>query len=233
MSQSAMSTAESAAPTTLPAGKKPPRYITCQRCSMRLASSPTICSRMWAKAPRIASERLLTPHSPIPEMPSSVSTTQKMKLRRPIWTANGSMPTIFTGNPPAELRQAGTVPRDAGRRLVGLPIRGRRGPADPVAGERGRVHREVAIDVADPVLRLVRAWQDVEAVGEALLVQPLVEQLDVRAPGVVLADVERDRQASLRAGVGHDPERAGGLPLRLRAVHLLELRRELVERRPQ
>ena len=75
--------AEMAEQAIFPAGKKPPRNISCQRCSMRPASWPMRRGLKCSTTPCTASSRPVMPPSPTPEMPSSVSTTTKKKFRPP------------------------------------------------------------------------------------------------------------------------------------------------------
>src|SRR5262245_12421950 len=75
-----MSIAETAAPRTWPPGKKPPRNMSCQRCSTRVASSPTIRCLSVSTAPAIAGNWPV-PASPTPRRPSSLSTTTTSMLR--------------------------------------------------------------------------------------------------------------------------------------------------------
>ena len=83
MSQSAMSMAAMAEAVMLPAGKKPPRNISCQSRSICIGFLPSRNDLRCSTAPATASSRLLRPLSPTPEMPSSVSTTTKVKFFLP------------------------------------------------------------------------------------------------------------------------------------------------------
>src|SRR3954447_11327783 len=102
-----------------------------------------------------------------------------------------------------------TVPCRAGCRLAT-----RRGwcGGDRPALERLRVEGQVSVDVSDPVVGIMIAGQDIEAVRNSGLGEPGVEHFDVWPPRVILPDVERDRQARRALAVDDHPERAGGAP---------------------
>jgi hypothetical protein len=61
-----------------PGGKKPPRAIDCHRNSMRLGSAPIRNCLRCSIVPANACSFQVSPPSPTPEMPSSVSTTTKL-----------------------------------------------------------------------------------------------------------------------------------------------------------
>ena len=83
MSHSAMSIALIAEQAIFPAGKKPPRNISCQRCSMRNGVLADEEGLEVLHHSFTASSRPVMPRLATPEIPSSVSTTTKKKFRPP------------------------------------------------------------------------------------------------------------------------------------------------------
>ena len=81
ISHNAISIALTAEAPTPVVGKKPQRDIVCQRCSILLAGCPSRLGFRASIKPTCASSRNVSPASPIPLMPASVSTSTNMKLR--------------------------------------------------------------------------------------------------------------------------------------------------------
>src|SRR4051812_23657355 len=171
MSHSAMSTAAIAAPMIGSPGKTPARNITCHRCSLRNGSAPTRKGRRSASAPFTASGRERTPASPMPDRPSSVSTTTTSAVPPESGTSKAATSAIFMVSRGRE--------RD-GELDLGARRRGR---------QARREVRHVAREVdAAPAPRAGAAGDEEPAAAEGLRGVEGVDGDAVRTPGRLVAD---------------------------------------------